>query len=100
MDVLAQHVKTGISHPRLRPTLAVVDPVLTLTQPAGVTAASGMDILCHALESYTARPYTSAVRKLPEQRVPYCGSNPVSDMWSERALSLLAKAFRRAVAHG
>ena len=100
LDVLAQRVKSGISHTRLRPTLAVVDPLLTLTQPAGVTAASGMDILCHALESYTARPYTSAVRKLPEQRVPYCGSNPVSDMWSERAMSLLAKAFRRAVAHG
>jgi len=100
LDVLAQRVKSGISHARLRPTLAVVDPLLTLTQPAGVTAASGMDILCHALESYTARPYTAAVRKLPEQRVPYCGSNPVSDMWSERAMSLLAKAFRRAVAHG
>ena len=50
LDVLALHVKTGISHPRLRPTLAVVDPRLTLTQPAGVTAAAGMDILCHALE--------------------------------------------------
>ena len=35
LDVLAQQVKTGISHPRLRPTLAVVDPALTLTQPAG-----------------------------------------------------------------
>ena len=55
MDVLAQRVKSGISHARLRPTLAVVDPALTLTQPAGVTASAGMDILCHALESYTAR---------------------------------------------
>ncbi|MFL6154960.1 MAG: iron-containing alcohol dehydrogenase, partial [Marmoricola sp.] len=48
LDVLAQHVKSGISHARLRPTLAVVDPLLTLTQPAGVTASAGMDILCHA----------------------------------------------------
>src|SRR5688500_15737251 len=63
LDVLAQKVKTGISHPRLRPTMAVVDPALTRTQPAGVTAASGMDILCHALESYTARPYTTYDRK-------------------------------------
>ena len=100
MDVLAQRVKTGISHQRLRPTLAVVDPVLTMTQPPGVTASAGMDILCHALESYTARPYTSNPRKLPQQRVPYCGSNPISDMWSERAMSLLAVSFRRAVAHG
>jgi hydroxyacid-oxoacid transhydrogenase len=100
LDVLAQKVKTGISHPRLRPTLAVVDPDLTLSQPPGVTAACGMDILCHALESYTARPFTSYDRKSPEQRVPYCGSNPISDMWSEQAMSLLAGAFRTAVHRG
>ncbi len=100
MDVISQRVKTGISHARLRPTLAVIDPDLTLTQPPGVTAASGMDILCHALESYTARWYTTYDRKAPEQRVPYCGSNPISDMWSEKALTLLAGSFRRAVRHG
>jgi hydroxyacid-oxoacid transhydrogenase len=100
MDVLAQRVKSGISHARLRPTLAVVDPSLTLSQPAGVTASAGMDILCHALESYTARPYSAVPRKEPAQRVPYCGSNPISDMWSERALTLMASSFRRAVAHG
>jgi hydroxyacid-oxoacid transhydrogenase len=100
LDVLAQRVKSGISHARLRPTLAVVDPLLTLTQPAEVTASAGMDILCHALESYTARPYTTGPRKQPEQRVPYCGANPVSDMWSERALALLAGSFRRAVQQG
>lgn len=100
LDVLSLKVKTGISHARLRPTLAVVDPTLTMSQPAGVTAASGMDILCHALESYTARPYTSYDRKQPEQRVPYCGSNPIADMWSEKAMSLLATSFRRAVRHG
>jgi hydroxyacid-oxoacid transhydrogenase len=100
LDVLALKVKTGISHARLRPTLAVVDPALTQTQPAGVTAAAGMDILCHALESYTARPYTSYDRKAPEQRVPYCGANPISDMWSEQALTLLSGAFRQAVRHG
>jgi alcohol dehydrogenase class IV len=98
--VLAQRVKTGISHQRLRPTLAVVDPLLTVTQPAGVTASAGMDILCHALESYTAAPYTAKERKQPEQRVPYCGANPISDMWSEKALSLLATHFRRAVTDG
>jgi alcohol dehydrogenase class IV len=100
LDVLALKVKTGISHARLRPTLAVVDPALTLTQPAGVTAAAGMDILCHALESYTARPYSSYDRKRPDQRVPYCGANPISDMWSEQAMRLLAGAFRRAVHDG
>jgi len=100
LDVLAQHVKTGISHPRLRPTLAVVDPELTMTQPAMVTAASGMDILCHALESYTARWYAGFPAKKAEERVPYCGANPIADMWSEKALSLLAGAFRSAVRDG
>jgi hydroxyacid-oxoacid transhydrogenase len=100
MDVISARVKTGISHARLRPTLAVIDPDLTFTQPAGVTAASGMDILCHALESYTARWYTTYDHKSPEQRVPYCGSNPISDMWSEKALSLLAGSFRTAVRNG
>ena len=100
MDVLALKVKTGISHARLRPTLAVVDPDLTRTQPPGVTAASGMDILCHALESYTARWYASTPRKQAPQRVPYCGANPISDMWSERAMTLLAGSFRTAVRHG
>ena len=99
MDVLAQRVKSGISHVRLRPTLAVVDPLLTISQPPGVTAAAGMDVLCHALESYTARPYSTGPRKQPEQRVPYCGSNPISDAWSERALALLAGSFRQAVRH-
>ena len=97
LDVLSAKVKTGISHPRLRPTLAVVDPTLTVSQPRAVTAASGMDVLCHALESYTARPYTSYPRKRPDQRVPYCGANPISDLWCEQALRLLATSLRAAV---
>lgn len=100
LDVLSLQVKTGISHPALRPTLAVVDPTLTATQPAMVTAASGLDILCHALESYTARWYADFDAKQPEQRVPYCGANPIADMWSEKALSLLAGSFRAAVRDG
>jgi hydroxyacid-oxoacid transhydrogenase len=100
LDVLSLKVKTGISHARLRPTLAVIDPSLTLTQPAGVTAAAGMDILCHALESYTSRPYTTYERKKPEERVPYCGANPIADMWSEKAMSLLSESFRQAVRDG
>lgn len=100
LDVLSLRVKTGISHWRLRPTLAVVDPLLTMTLPAEVTAASGMDIVCHALESYTARDYRTGPRKNPEDRVTYCGANPVSDLWCERAMTLLASSFRRAVHRG
>jgi alcohol dehydrogenase class IV len=97
LDVLAQHVKSGISHPRLRPTLAVVDPDLTVSQPAMVTASSGLDILCHALESYTARWYGDFDAKQPERRVPYCGANPVADLFAQQALTLLAGSFRTAM---
>ncbi|WP_033290974.1 hydroxyacid-oxoacid transhydrogenase [Amycolatopsis jejuensis] len=100
LDVLSLRVKSGISHLRLRPTLAVVDPRLTVSQPAGVTAASGMDILCHAAESYTAKPYTEFNRKRPEERVPYCGANPLADMFAEKSLQLLSWALPAAVRDG
>ncbi|MBN6037712.1 hydroxyacid-oxoacid transhydrogenase [Amycolatopsis sp. 195334CR] len=100
LDVLSLKVKSGISHLRLRPTLAVVDPRLTVSQPAAVTAASGMDILCHAAESYTAKPYTSFTRKRPEERVPYCGSNPLADMFAEESLRLLSRSLVAAVTDG
>ncbi len=100
LDVLAQHVKSGISHPRLRPTLAVVDPDLALSQPTMVTASSGLDILCHALESYTARWYGAFDAKRPEQRVPYCGANPIADLFAQQALTLLAGSFRAAIRDG
>jgi alcohol dehydrogenase class IV len=100
LDVLDRHVKTGISHSRLRPTLAVVDPDLTVSQPPMVTACAGLDILCHALESYTARPYTAFEAKTAEQRVPYCGANPISDVWAEQALTLMAESFVAAVRQG
>ena len=100
MDILSMRVKTGISHWRLRPTMAVVDPLLTMTLPPEVTASAGMDIVCHAVESYTAKDYRSFDRKEPEQRVTYCGSNPVSDLWCEKAMTLLATSFRTAVHEG
>ena len=68
--------------------------------PVVPAASAGMDIVCHALESYTARWYTTFERKQPEQRVTYCGSNPVSDLWCEKALTLLAASFRTAFRHG
>lgn len=100
LDILDLKVKTGISHARLRPTLAVVDPLVTLTLPPGVTASAGMDVLCHALESYTARSYASFPRKRADERVAYCGANPISDAFTERALGLLARSFRTAVMAG
>ncbi len=73
----ALHLKTGISHPALRPRLAIVDPLLTASLPRSVTVASGMDVLCHALESYTARPFDQRPRAGgPVGRPAYNGANP------------------------
>jgi hydroxyacid-oxoacid transhydrogenase len=100
MDIVGLRVKSGISHPRLRPLLAIVDPATTLSLPPHVTAASGMDVLCHALESYTARPHRAYPRHAPEERAAYVGSNPVSDAFIEKAVPLVARSLRRAVLAG
>jgi hydroxyacid-oxoacid transhydrogenase len=100
LDVLGLKVKTGISHPHLRPALAVVDPLLTLTLPPQATAASGMDVVCHALEAYTARRWTAYPRRAADERVAYCGANPISDAFCERALRIVGGSLRRAVLAG
>ena len=98
LGIHALRVKTGISHPALRPRLAIVDPLTTTSLPRGVTIASGMDVLCHALESYTARPFDARAKPdAPASRPAYNGSNPISDIWATRALGLLGRWFRRAV---
>ena len=56
VDLKSVGLKTGIASPLLKPSLAIVDPTTTETLPGGVVAASGFDVLTHAVESYTARP--------------------------------------------
>jgi hydroxyacid-oxoacid transhydrogenase len=97
-DVLALGAKTGIASPRLKPTLALVDPTCTRTLPASVVAASGFDVLCHALESYTARPYTARQRPGSASARPMSqGANPWSDGGSREALRLTGRYLVRAV---
>ncbi|MGH3435147.1 MAG: hydroxyacid-oxoacid transhydrogenase [Sciscionella sp.] len=101
VDLLGLHLKAGISHPRLRPALAVVDPLTMLSLPAEVTAASGMDVLSHALESYTSVRFDAkAASEDPMRRPAFCGSNPISDVWCETALRLVGANLRRAVMNG
>ena len=98
VDILSLKVKAGISHGELRPRLAVVDPLNTMTMPAEVTAAAGYDVLCHALESYTAVPFDRRPRwPSPADRPAYIGSNPISDVWCEKALALVGQHLTRAV---
>jgi hydroxyacid-oxoacid transhydrogenase len=100
-DLPDLHAKTGIAHRRLRPTLAIVDPDNTRTLPPMVAAASGFDVLSHALESYTALPYDQRIAPPdPSRRPAYQGSNPFSDLWAERAISMVTTALPRAVADG
>jgi hydroxyacid-oxoacid transhydrogenase len=97
-DVTRFKAKTGISSRRLRPTLGYLDPENTRTMPSQVAASTGLDILSHAVESYTALPFTARPRPgRPSERPPYQGSNPVSDIWSLEALRLVSRFLVRAV---
>ena len=97
-DVTRLHAKTGISSRRLKPTLGYLDPDNTRTLPPPVAASSGLDILSHAVESYTALPFTDRPRPdRPSQRPPYQGSNPISDIWSLEALRMVSRFLVRAV---
>jgi hydroxyacid-oxoacid transhydrogenase len=94
-DLLSKQVKTGIASKRLKPSLALVDPATTYTLPKNVVAASGFDVLSHALESYTARPYT--MRAKAATRPMSQGANPWSDVGCEAALKKLGTYLVRAV---
>ncbi len=96
-DLTALHAKTGIASRRLKPTLGLLDPDNTRTMPPEVAAASGLDILSHAIESFTAIPYSSRPRPdRPAVRPAYQGSNPISDIWSLQALRIVAAYLVRA----
>jgi len=97
-DLAHLHAKTGIAHRRLKPTLGYLDPENTRTMPSAVAAATGLDVLSHAIESYTAIPYNS--RPAPERpilRPAYQGNNPISDVWSLQALRMVGSYIQRAV---
>ena len=92
------HAKTGIASRRLKPTLGLLDPENTRTMPPEVAASTGVDILSHAIESYTAMPFTERPRPdRPSLRPAYQGSNPISDIWSMQALRMVSQFLIRAV---
>ena len=99
LDIPDMKVKTGISHRYLRPAQGIVDPELVRTLPAEVTSSTGLDVICHAAESFLSRPYDERERPAsPDDRPPYQGANPVADVWSAKALEYGGRYLRRAVA--
>ncbi len=99
-DFVEMRAKTGIAHRRLKPTLGLIDPDNTRSLPPAVAASTGLDVLSHALESYTAIPYDRRPRpERPILRPAYQGANPISDLWSLQALRMMARYLPRAVAH-
>ncbi|MET0389745.1 MAG: hydroxyacid-oxoacid transhydrogenase [Polyangiales bacterium] len=97
-DHLELRAKTGIASRALRPSRALIDPTATETLPGMVVAASGFDVLCHALESFTARPYDKRVRPATAAARPMSqGRNAWSDIGSLEALRLTGRFIVRAV---
>jgi hydroxyacid-oxoacid transhydrogenase len=96
-DFEEMHAKTGIADRRLKPTLGIIDPDNTRSMPPMVIACTGLDILTHAVESYTALPFNQRQRpERPILRPAYQGSNPISDIWALQALRMVSEYLIRA----
>lgn len=75
----ADGVKKGIVSPHIFPTAVILDPTLTLSLPPKITAATGIDALTHAVESYTSKNAT-----------------PFSDLFAAESIRLISQNLRRA----
>lgn len=85
-------MKIGIASRVLIPKWAVVDPALTVSCPASVTAHSGMDALAHAVESFCAR-----VRADVSPQSIFVGKNPMSDILAMQAITAITRSLPTAV---
>lgn len=101
LSVPEKEIKEGISSSHVRADAAVLDPTLTTTLPADLTARTAMDALGHAIEGYTTHEYDSLLRASdPAQRPVYAGRTPLTEMFSEKAIDLLSSNVRTAVHNG
>ena len=76
-------LKVGIVSPKLMPDCVILDPKMTLGLPPAITASTGMDALCHAIECYTSKR-----------------GNPFSEMLALKSITLIARSIRRAFENG
>ena len=88
--------KSGISHRYLRPRPGIVDPELTRSCDPRVIASAGLDVLCHAAESYLARLRPPRRACDPGRPPALSGLQPVTDIWSGKALEYGGAYLRRA----
>ncbi|KAF3905260.1 hypothetical protein ABW21_db0204992 [Orbilia brochopaga] len=98
-DLTDVKAKTGVAHRYLKPTLGICDPLNTRSMPSAVHGSSGLDVLCHSLESWTAIPFNERIPRPtnPILRPAYQGANPISDVFSFEALKMTVKYLPRAV---
>ena len=92
----ANELKVAMLSNYLRPALAVVDPLLTLSCPAKVTADSGIDALTHAIEAYTAVDYDQ-LEVPPGESSGYEGRYPLGECIAQRAIELIGNHLSTAV---
>jgi hydroxyacid-oxoacid transhydrogenase len=91
--------KFVLANPVLLPQEALVDPTCSDTLPGMVVASTGFDLLCHALECYTAKAYTRWDRQDdPLKRPLIQGANPWSDLAARKALEIAGEYLARGVA--
>ena len=76
-------LKVGIVSPKLMPDCVILDPQMTLGLPPAITASTGMDALCHAIECYTSKK-----------------GNPFSEMIALKAIRLISGSIREAFNNG
>jgi alcohol dehydrogenase class IV len=94
-------LKVGISNNQIRPDVALVDPLMTVTVPPSITGSTGMDALAHAVEAYTTRRFDCRPKPAtPEQRPVYTGANILTDAIASTSIRLVVAYLRRAVNNG
>lgn len=91
-----QQMKFSTLSWHLRPTMAVVDPELTVSCPPQATADSGIDALTHAVEAYTA-VHSFDLDVPVGEAWPYDGKSPIGDCLAERAIQLVGRHLATAV---